>query len=142
MKFVRKLVARSAHAAALGAASLNHELRNYAMEDQTVVERPFFLLVGLFIREFFRAFGKPDEICNGLRRFFFQQAHHNVSLGSFKNSVSPCCPAHAISFCAGSSYTSQSFVRHCASSIPRWVRCHFSRFHHPFCLRSSVMCAV
>jgi hypothetical protein len=80
MKFVCKFVARSAHAAAVGTTALNHELGNHAMEDQPVVESTFFLLAGLFIREFFRAFGKPDEICDRLRRLFFEQAHHNVSV--------------------------------------------------------------
>src|SRR5216684_5900866 len=111
MKFVGKFVAWSAHAAALGAAALNHELRNYAMENQTVVERPFFLLAGLFIREFFRAFGQPDENRNGLGRFFFEQAHHNIPLRRFKNSVGSCRTAHAISLCTESSYMSRSVAR-------------------------------
>ena len=50
------------------------------MEDQSVVERSLFLLAGLFVREFFGAFGKPDEIRNRLWDFVFEQAHHNVSL--------------------------------------------------------------
>src|SRR5258708_4740210 len=112
MKFVRKLVSRPTHAAALRAAALNHELRNHAVEDQSVVERPLFLLAGFFIREFFRALGKPDEIRNRLGRLAFEQAHHNVSLCSFKNSVGSCRPAHAISLCTGSSYTSRSAARH------------------------------
>src|SRR5207249_6208726 len=32
-----------------------------------------------------------------------------------KNSVGSCRPAHAISFCTGSSYTSRSFARHFAT---------------------------
>src|SRR6266852_3659604 len=112
MKFVGKLVAWPAHSAALRAAALNHELRNHAMEVQAVVERSLFFLAGLFIREFFRAFGKPDEICNRLGRFVFEQVHHNVSLGSFKNSVGSCRPAHAFSLRVGSSYTSRSVASH------------------------------
>src|ERR1700676_843965 len=108
MKFVGKLVARPAHSAALRAAPLNHELRNHSMEDQSIVEGPLFLLASLFIREFFGAFGKPNDIRNRFWRFFFEQAHHNISLGSFKNSVGSCRPAHAISFGTGSSYTSPS----------------------------------
>ena len=80
MKFVGEFVARTAHSRTLRAAALNHELRNHAMENQSVVERFLFLLSGFFIRDFFRAFGKPNEIRNRLGRFVFQQAHHNVSL--------------------------------------------------------------
>src|SRR5229473_4618294 len=119
MKFVRKLVSRPTHAAALRAAALNHELRNHAVEDQSVVERSLFLLARLFIREFFRAFGKSDEIRNRLWRLAFEQAHHNVSLGSFKNRVGSCRSAHAISLCTGSSYTSRNVARHFTVRRPR-----------------------
>src|SRR5882757_1588607 len=80
MKLIGEFVSWPAHSAALRAATLNHELRNHAMEDQSVVERSLFLLSGLFIREFFGAFGKPDEIRNRFWRFVFEQAHYNVSL--------------------------------------------------------------
>jgi len=78
MKLIGKFVTWPARSGADRAAALDHKLRNRAMEDQSVVERPFLLLASLFIREFFGAFGKPDEIRNGLGRFFFEQAHHNV----------------------------------------------------------------
>src|SRR5216683_526616 len=116
MKLVRKLVARSAHSGALRAAALNHELRNHAMKNQPVVERPLFLLAGLFIGELFCAFGEPHEIRNRLGRLFLKQAHHDVPLRRFKNSVGSRWPAHAISLCTASSYTSLSVARHLASS--------------------------
>src|SRR5260370_27483624 len=94
MKFVRKLVARSAHAAALGTASLDHELRNHSMEDQTVVERPLFFLAGLFIGELFRSFGKPQEIRYPHRRFFFKLAPDYISLCSFHFISGSYPPSH------------------------------------------------
>src|SRR5260370_22701931 len=81
------------------------------MEDQSVVEGSLFFLSGLFVRELFGAFGKPDKIRDRLGRFVFEQAHYNVSQRSFKNSVSSCRPAHASPLCTGSSYTSRSAAR-------------------------------
>src|SRR5260370_16911850 len=82
------------------------------MENQSVVERFLFLLAGLFVGEFFCAFGKPDEIRNRRGRLVFKQAHHNVSLGSLKSSVGSCRSAHAFSFCARLSYPTLTLPRH------------------------------
>src|SRR5579864_2777458 len=129
MKLIGEFVSRPAHAAALRTATLDHELWNHAMENQPVVKRPLLLLPGLLVGEFLRAFGQPDKVGYGLGRFLFEQPHHNIPLRSFKNSVRSCRSAHAFSLyvaCAESSYTSRT--------VPAT--------HQPFCLRSSVMCAV
>src|SRR2546430_11787294 len=39
------------------AAALDHELRNHAVKNQSVVIRPLLFLPGLFVGEFLRAFG-------------------------------------------------------------------------------------
>src|SRR5215472_1654202 len=115
VKLIREFVSRAAHPATVRAAALNHELRDYTVKDQSIVKRPLLLLPGLFLGEFFRAFGQPDKVGYGLWRFFFQQAHHNVSLRSFKNGVGSCRSAHAFSLCVAlseSSYTSPCAPRH------------------------------
>src|SRR5690349_18208333 len=118
MKLICEFVTRTAHAAAVRAAALNHELWNHAMENQTIVKRPFFLLPGLFVGEFLCAFGQPHEIGHRLGRFFFIQPHHNIPLRSLKNGVRSCRSAHAFSLCvacAESSYTSETAPRHSAA---------------------------
>src|SRR5215472_15911504 len=112
MKLVGELVARSTHSATVRAAALNHELRNHAMKNQTVVERPLFFLSRLFIGEFFCAFSESNEIRNGLGRFLLEQPHNNIPLRSLKNSVGSCRSAHAFSLRNNSSYTSRSWQRH------------------------------
>src|SRR5215467_1114182 len=112
VKLIREFISRAAHAAAMRAAALDHELRNHAMENQAVVERPLLFLPGLFVSEFFRAFGQPDKVGYGLWRLFLQQAHHNVSLRSLENGVRSCRSAHAFSSRNNSSYTSPCVPRH------------------------------
>src|SRR5215469_15530588 len=115
MKLIGELVARPAHSASVGAAALNHELRDDAVKNQSVIERPLFLLSGFLVGEFLRAFRKPDKIGYRLGRLFLQQPHHDVSLRGFKNGVGSCRSAHAFSLYvarADSSYTSRSTGRH------------------------------
>src|SRR6266403_2425948 len=112
VKFVGKFVSRAARSGALRATSLNHELRNHTMENQSVVERFLFLLAGFFVREFLRSFSESDEICDGLRCFCFEQAHHNMPLGSFEYGIGSCRSAHAVSLCTAQSYTTVRTPRH------------------------------
>src|SRR5437588_799898 len=55
------------------------------------------LLASLFVGEFLRAFGQPDEIGYRLGRLLFEQPDHDVSLRSLKNGVRSCRSAHALS---------------------------------------------
>src|SRR5579859_2194719 len=71
MKLISELVARSAYAAALRASALDHELRDDAVKNQSVVERPFLFLPCLFVGEFLCPFGQPHEIGYCLWRLFF-----------------------------------------------------------------------
>src|SRR5260370_16950273 len=115
VKLVGKLVSWPSHSAALRAAALDHELWNHAMKNERVVERRFLLLPVLFVCKLFCAFGKPDEIGNCLGGLFFEQPHHDVSLGSFKYGVRSCRPAHAFSLSTESSYMSRTAPRHFAT---------------------------
>src|SRR5262245_3584855 len=73
MKLICELVSRPAHPRSVWAASLNHEVRNDAVENQPVVKRPLLLFSGLFVCEFLGSFRQTDEILNRLRRFFIEQ---------------------------------------------------------------------
>src|SRR5215831_13881158 len=112
MEFVGKLVTGSTDATALRAAALDHELRNHAVKNQSVVERPLLFLPGFFVSEFLCPFGQPDKIGHRLRRLFLKQPRHNISLRGLKNRVSSCCSAHAFSLLNESSYTSRTVPRH------------------------------
>src|SRR5580704_11115641 len=62
MKLVAKFVARSAASAAFGASALNHKIRNDAVKNQSVIERPLFFLARALVGEFLRALGEANEI--------------------------------------------------------------------------------
>src|SRR5215510_3854593 len=97
MKLVGKLVSRTAHAGSVGASALNHEIRNHAMENQTVVKRSLFFPSCFFVREFLGSFRQPDEILNSFRSFLVEQLDHNISERSFKNGVRACGTSHVFS---------------------------------------------
>src|SRR6267378_561773 len=82
------------------------------MKDQAVVERFLFLLAGFFVRKFLGSFGESNEICHRLRCFHFEQAHHNMPLGSFESGIGSCRSAHAVSLCTAQSYTTVRTPRH------------------------------
>src|SRR6266852_132291 len=97
MKFISKFVTWPAAAAAFRASALDHELWNDAVKRQPVVKILFLFFLAALVRKFLRAFGKPDEIRDRFRGFFFQQPHNNVALRRFKNSVHSSRSAHAFS---------------------------------------------
>src|SRR5260370_2749778 len=105
MELVGKGIAGASAAIPARAATLDHELRNHAVKRQPVIVILFHFFAGHLVRKFLPALGQSDEIFHGLRRFFFEQAHHNIALRSFKNGVSSCGSAHAISLCAKTPYT-------------------------------------
>src|ERR1700761_7803120 len=107
MKFVAELIAWAAAAAAFGATTLNHEVGNHAMKNETVIKGPLFFLTRFFVREFFCAFGEANKVCDGVRRFFFKQAHDDVALRCLENGVRSCGTSHEISlrWLVDSSYT-------------------------------------
>ena len=97
MKFVGEFVARSAHAGAVRASTLNHEIGNDAVEDQAVVKGALFLLSGFFVGEFLGAFGEADKICDGLRSFVYEQLDDDVAERGFKDGVGTNGACHAVS---------------------------------------------
>src|SRR6266481_1312486 len=117
------------------------------MENQAVIERFLFLLAGFFVREFLGSLGESNEICHRLRCFHFEQAHHNIPLGSFEYGVGSCRSAHAVSLCIAQSYTTVSTPRHFGRRNKKVCELlilliSMTERYQPFCLRSSVMCAV
>jgi len=68
--FVGELVAGAAHAAAFGVATLDHELRDDAMEDGAVVELGAFLAAAVPL---FGALSEADEVGYGLRCVFLEE---------------------------------------------------------------------
>src|SRR5258708_29518110 len=112
MELVGKGIAGASAAIPAGAATLDHELPNHAVKRQPIIVILFHFFAGHLVRKFLPALGQSDEIFHGLRRFFFEQAHHNIALRSFKNGVSSCGSAHAISLCAKTSYTRRPSPRH------------------------------
>src|ERR1700732_3769844 len=95
MKLVGEFVTWSAASSTLRASALNHELRYYPVKRQRIVKISFFLLPSLLVRKFFGSFRQPDKILDRLRRFFFEQANHNIALRSLKNCVRSCSSAHS-----------------------------------------------
>src|SRR5882762_10418589 len=89
------------------------------MENQSVVERSLFLLAGFFVGEFPGSFGESNKICYRFRCFCFEQAHHNIPLGSFEYGIGSCRSAHAVSLCTAQSYTTASTPRHFAAAEHR-----------------------
>src|SRR5258708_15924971 len=112
MELVGKGIAGASAAIPARAATLDHELRNHAVKRQPVIVILFHFYARHLVRKFLPALRQSYEIFLGLRRFFFEQAHHNIALRSFKNGVSSCGSAHAISLCAKTSYTRRRIPRH------------------------------
>src|SRR5258708_17062147 len=112
VELVGKGIAGASAAISARAATLDHELGNHVVKRQPVIVILFHFFAGHLVRKFLPALGQSDEIFHGLRRFFFEQAHHNIALRSFKNGVSSCGSAHAFSLCAKTSYTRRRSPRH------------------------------
>src|SRR5271169_4155733 len=93
MKFIAKAIAGIAGSRSERASSLNHELRNHAMENEAVVKWTLHFLPGLRVLEFLGAFREADEIADGLRRFFIEQANDNRPLRSIEHGVNAWCAA-------------------------------------------------
>src|ERR1700692_3991855 len=91
MKFVAKAIAGIAGSRSEGASPLNHKLWNHAMENEAVVERTLHFLPGLRVLEFLGAFREADEIPDGLRRFFFEEAYDDRPLRSFEHGIYAWC---------------------------------------------------
>jgi hypothetical protein len=79
VKLVLKRIPRPAAPISAGASALNHELRNYAVKNKSVVKRALHFLPGLGIPELLGAFGKADEIADGLRGLLIEQTNDDVS---------------------------------------------------------------
>ena len=77
MKLVREFVARVAASGSLRASALNHEIRNHAMEHQSVVKRLTRLL----------AFGEIGEVLHGVRRFVFEQFNFEAAFSCIEHRV-------------------------------------------------------
>src|SRR5712664_4204663 len=149
MKLVREGVARSAASIAARASALDHEIRDHPVERQPVVVILLLLLAGHFIGEFLRAFRESDEIGYCFGRFLFQQANDNVSLRRLEYGIRSGGSAHA--FSSRPSYTRRCEPRHqgtfdARTATPkRASHLHMgmsAEDYQPFCLRSSVTCAV
>src|SRR5438445_4291548 len=97
MKFVGEFIAWPAHAGTVRAASLNHEIRNDAVEDEAVIERALFFLSGFFVGEFPGAFSETDKVFDSFGGFFFQQFDDDVALRGFENGIGASGTSHAIS---------------------------------------------
>src|SRR5882762_6359285 len=93
MKFISESVPGIAGSRSQGAAALNHEFRNHAMEDEAVIKSALHFFPRARIGEFLGAFGEADKIFDRLRSFFFKQTGHNRSLRSFNYSVRARCAA-------------------------------------------------
>ena len=62
-----------------GASSLNHELRDHAVERQAIIKGSLHFLTGARILEFLCALGKADKILDCFRRFLFAGRFENRS---------------------------------------------------------------
>ncbi len=81
MELIRELVARAAGARSLGASTLDHEVRNHAMEDDAVVEG---------LPRFF-AFCKLDEVLYRLGHLCFKKLYFKAAFGRIEQRVSVIC---------------------------------------------------
>src|SRR5215475_1056034 len=69
MKLVAEFVAGSARAGAERIAALNHESRDHAVENESVVKRLLHFLAAFRIGPLLRPFGQTDEVGDRVGRF-------------------------------------------------------------------------
>ena len=72
MELVGEAIPRIARSRPQGASTLNHELRNYTVEGEPVVKRPFHLLPSARVFKFLCSFRKADEIGDRLWGLLFE----------------------------------------------------------------------
>ena len=69
VEFVSERIARSTHARAMGTTTLDHKLRNDAMENQVIIKGTLFLFPAFFVGEFSCTFSKADKVLYRFGRF-------------------------------------------------------------------------
>ena len=94
--FVVEVVAGAAGAGAQGAAALDHEILDDAVEGQTVIERLMAGLAGHRVDPFLLAGGEAKEIGSGIRGLVVEQVDGDVTFGGVHDNCS-----HAIQSCMG-----------------------------------------
>jgi hypothetical protein len=87
-RLVFKLIPRPAHAGALRVSALDHEIRNHAMENCSIVEVVCALLSRARMHPLALTLGKISEVGDGFGRVFLKQAAHDVSFGRSKHRIS------------------------------------------------------
>jgi hypothetical protein len=68
------------------------------MKNRSIVEAIFGFLACRGMRPFALAFGKFDEVGDGLRRIFFKQAANDGSFAGFKRGVESGLASHEFPF--------------------------------------------
>src|SRR5580658_2247680 len=91
---ILKAVARPAGTRAGGVATLNHEVRNHAMEDRSVVELVRRLLARGGVRPLLRALGEFNEVSYGDGCVGFEEADGDLAFGRIEDGVSSWCERH------------------------------------------------
>src|ERR1700692_4868190 len=89
-----ELIAGPSHAGALRVAALDHEVRNHAMKNCSIIKA----VCGLFARGRMRplalAFGEFHKVGYGFWRFLLEEAADNVSFTGFKRCIESGLASH------------------------------------------------
>src|ERR1700678_1755859 len=95
---VGELVAGAAHAVAFGVATLDHELRDDAVKDGSVVKLRALLAAAVPL---LGAFGEADEVCDSLVGVFFEQLADDRSFCGLECGVGAWLSGHVRFLLAG-----------------------------------------
>src|SRR3989338_5217355 len=91
-EFILEAEARAAGASSKWIATLDHEVRNYAVEFQTIIERLFYFVTSFRISPLFRAICKAHEGLNCFWSLLREEFNFECSFVGFK------CADHFFSF--------------------------------------------
>ena len=86
-EFIAEFVARTARACASWASALNHEIRDDAVEDESVIERSLSGFTREFIDEFDLSRCEADEVFDGIGDEVFVEFCSHIPEGGFEADI-------------------------------------------------------
>src|SRR5918999_6298189 len=79
MELVLEAITRAAGAVTERITALNHEPRDHAVKNSSVIQRPLYFLSGFGIHPLFRAACKSDKVSHGLGRLVFEELDDDIA---------------------------------------------------------------